>query len=114
MKTSAFKQLIKEAVREVIQEELREILLEAVKAPKQQIVKEVVVESQTHAPKKQFDPMEMKSKYMSVLDDMVTGKDTISMNTNNLQINGPVDNINGALPSGDVSLDMISNLFNKK
>jgi hypothetical protein len=39
MKTTDFKKLIKEAVREVIQEELKNILLEALKSPKQ-IIKE--------------------------------------------------------------------------
>jgi hypothetical protein len=34
MKTTDFKNLIKEAVREAIQEELKDILLEAVRAPK--------------------------------------------------------------------------------
>ena len=34
MKTTDFKKLIKEAVREVFQEEMREILIEAVKSPK--------------------------------------------------------------------------------
>jgi hypothetical protein len=35
MKSTDFKKIIKEAVREAIQEELKDILLEAVKAPKQ-------------------------------------------------------------------------------
>jgi hypothetical protein len=35
MKSTDFKKLIKEAVREAIQEELKDILLEAVKSPKQ-------------------------------------------------------------------------------
>jgi hypothetical protein len=39
MKSTDFKKIIKEAVREAIQEELKDILLEAVKAPKQ-IVRE--------------------------------------------------------------------------
>jgi hypothetical protein len=40
MKASEFKTIIKESVREVIQEELKEILLEALRAPKSQVVAE--------------------------------------------------------------------------
>ena len=50
MKSTDFKKIIKEAVREVIQEELKEILLEAVRAPKTQVVKE------------SFNPIERSSK----------------------------------------------------
>ena len=42
MKTEVLKKLIKEAVKEAIQDELKDILLEAVKAPKTQIVKESI------------------------------------------------------------------------
>ena len=55
MKSTTFKKLIKEAVREVIQEELKEILLEAVRVPKQQVVENIqpqpkVVEQSTMSP----------------------------------------------------------------
>ena len=46
MKTSVFKQLIKEAVKEVFQEEMKSILLEAVRAPKT-IVNESLRETYT-------------------------------------------------------------------
>ena len=40
MKSTELKKFIKEAVREAIQEELKDILLEAVRAPKTQVVTE--------------------------------------------------------------------------
>ena len=42
MKTEVLKKLIKEAVKEAIQDELKDILLEAVKAPKTQVVRESI------------------------------------------------------------------------
>ena len=44
MKSSEFKQLIKESVREVFREEIKEILLEAVRTPK------AVVQESTYRP----------------------------------------------------------------
>jgi len=113
MKTSQFKDLIKEAVREAIKEELKDILLEAIKTPKQTIVKEIVTESVTPI-KKQLDPVEARNKYMSLLEDMAIGKDTINLNTNTFQMAGPVDNENGSLPNGELPLDMIAGLMTKK
>jgi hypothetical protein len=123
MKASAFKQLIEDSVRKVIQEELREILLEAVKAPRQTIVKEVINEANasnmtapTNNNVKKFDPMEMKSKYMGLLDGMKEqmSQGTVTLTTNDLQMTGPVDNVNGSLINGDLPLDMIAGLMNKK
>jgi len=50
---------------------------------------------------------------------MMPGKDsTLSVNTNNtpLQMSGPVDTTspNGSLPQGNVSMDQIMGLMNKK
>jgi len=108
MKTSQFKDLIKEAVREAIKEELKDILLEAIKTPKQTIVTESVIPI-----KKQLDPVEARNKYMNLLGDMAAGKDTISLNTNTFPM-GPVDNENGSLPNGELPLDMIAGLLTKK
>jgi hypothetical protein len=115
MKTEIFKKLIKEAVKEAIQEELKDILLEAVRAPKT-VVNESLKDTyaQPHIEKpKQLTPMERKNMFSGILDEMQTGGIATSQYAGNLQVNGPVDTINGALPEGNVSLDQIMSLMSK-
>jgi hypothetical protein len=123
MKPSEFKTLIKEAVREAFQEELKEILLEAVKAPKGTPVgiggygtvtesKDTYAQPHLNNPK-QLSPSERRNMFAGMIEEMQNGgvANTAYQGTvNPLQ---PVDTINGALPEGQVGLDMIMNLMKK-
>lgn len=124
MDTRVFKKLIKEAVKEAIQEELKEILLEAVKSPK------TVVQESYGAP---IPPSSMpmptinaREKYRELLGDMMDARNgNISMTTNKALGFGqqpgyrPPSTANtttegSALPHGEVNLDQIMGLINKK
>jgi hypothetical protein len=124
MKVSQLKTIVKDAVREAIQDELKDILLEAVRSPKQ-VVSEYKPTNSTVGTPSPTNPVatktreEIRENYMNVLGGMMPGKDgTISANTNNtpLQMGGPVDTTspNGSLPQGNVSMDQIMGLMNKK
>jgi len=115
MKPSDFKKMIKEAVKEAIQEELKDILLEAVRAPKT-VMNESIRDTyaQPHLEKpKQLTPAERRDMFSGMLGEMQTGKPATSAYAGNLQVNGNVDAINGALPEGNVGLDQIMALMNK-
>jgi hypothetical protein len=108
MKSSEFKKLIKEAVREVIQEELKDILLEAVRAPKTQIVKEHMI-PQVDISSKPIDiTMDKKKAYMDIL-----GETALNFTSRDVQKFSPqgVDPVNGSLPEGEVGMDQIMNLI---
>jgi hypothetical protein len=114
MKTDALKTLIKEAVREAIQEELKDILLEAVRAPKT-IVTETVRDTyaQPHIEKpKQLNASERQAMFGNILGEMQNGGAITSQYANEFKPQS-VDTINGALPAGEVGLDMIMGLMNK-
>ena len=118
MKQSDLKKLIKGAVKEAIQEELKDILLEAVRAPKQQ-----VVESIQYATPQPSQPVEgptmssseRRSAYQNILGDMQASFGTQHVERP-LQMQGPIDTTspNGKLPEGNVSMDQIMNLMNGK
>ena len=114
MKSTDFKKIIKEAVREVIQEELKDILLEAVKAPKQ-IVRESYAPTTNPIQPSQptFTPptMDLRSKYMDVL-----GETALSFTSNDVQQPfrpQSVDPINGSLGEGEIGMDQIMKLMSK-
>jgi hypothetical protein len=114
MKTTELKNLIKEAVKEAIQEELKEILLEAVRAPKT-VVHESVRDTyaQPHLEKpKQLNAAERQAMFGGILGEMQNGGAATSQYANEFQPQS-VDTINGALPAGEVGLDMIMGLMNK-
>ncbi len=124
MKVSQLKTIVKEAVKEAIQDELKEILLEAVRSPKQ-VVSEYKPTNSTIGTPSPTNPVATKSReeirenYMNVLGGMMPGKDgTLSATTNNipLQVGGNMDTTspNSALPQGNVSMDQIMGLMNKK
>ena len=124
MKLSQLKTIVKEAVREAIQEEMKDILLEAVRSPKQ-IVSEYKPTNTNVGTPSPTNPVatktreEIRENYMNVLNNMKPGANgTLSANTNNipLQMNGSVDTTspNGALPQGNVSMDQIMGLMNKR
>ena len=130
MKPSELKSFIKEAVREAIQEELKDILLEAVRAPKAPIQEAyqmhpvTVNATTTQTPQK--SAAEKRAMMESIMGDMRRGQDTLSFNSadargmgvtaNTLQV-APGMNTSGEgskLPDGNVGLDMIMGLMNKK
>ena len=117
MKATEFKVLIKEAVREVIQEELKEILLEAVRTPKAAVVTETVAAPQPTEPQKTAN--QKRAMMESIMGDMRRGQDTLSFNSTQAQGMGGNFNAQGTmpggdLPSGNVGLDQIMGLMNKK
>jgi hypothetical protein len=125
MKPSELKSFIKEAVREAIQEELKDILLEAVRAPKLPIqetyqMSPVAVDTATpQLPQK--SPTEKRAMMESIMGDMRKGQDTLNFTTQNIAANTlqitPGMNTSGdgsKLPEGNVGLDMIMGLMNKK
>lgn len=125
MKTTELKKLIKEAVKEAIQEEMKDILLEAVRAPKGDSVgqsfEQPITETKTTSKPKTI--AEQRAAYASILGDMKLGQDTLSFDSRNaaafantLQV-APGMQTTGegsALPSGNVGLDQIMGLINKK
>jgi hypothetical protein len=106
MKVERLKEIIKEATREVIHEELKEILLEAVKGKSST----PIVENVTVTPQQQSVKNSLRTSYKDIL-----GETAQTMTTNNLQgnftPNPGMDPANGALPSGQVSLDQIGSLL---
>jgi len=112
MKSTDFKKLIKEAVREAIQEELKDILLEAVKSPKQ-VVRESYTPPTQKSPKPDYAPpsIDFRSKYAEVL-----GETAMSFTSQDVQPFRPQvsDPINGNLGSGELGMDQIMGLLNTK
>ena len=111
MKTSELKKMLKEAVKEAIQEELREILLEAVKSPKS-VVNESYAQPTLDKPK-QLTPQERRDMFSGMLGEMQNGSPASAAYAGTMQVNGPVDAVNGALPEGQVGLDQIMGLIKK-
>ena len=126
MKPSELKSFIKEAVREAIQEELKDILLEAVRAPKVPTHEVYQANPITLPSTPTKSPAEKRAMMESIMGDMRRGQDTLSFNSadargmgvtaNTLQV-APGMNTSGEgskLPEGNVGLDMIMGLMNKK
>lgn len=114
MKPSELQKLIKEAVKEAIAEEMKDILLEAVRAPKQQIVKTRGIEANGD------DRLKLRENMMNILGDM----GGISMNSSHAQnFNAapgytPPPSANtaaqgSALPPGEVNMDQIMGFIKK-
>lgn len=111
MKSSDFKKLIKEAVREVIQEELKDILLEAIRSPKT-IVKESIQTPNTPNPTFTPPTMDARKAYMDVMNET-----SLSFTSRDAQV--PFrpqvsDPVNGSLGAGEVGMDQIMSLLNSK
>jgi hypothetical protein len=114
MKTTDFKKIIKQAVKEAIQEELKDILLEAVKSPKQ-VVREsyAPTTNPTQPSQPTYTPpsIDFRSKYAEVL-----GETAMSFTSQDVQPFRPQvsDPVNGNLGAGEVGMDQIMNLLNTK
>jgi|TARA_R110000822_G_scaffold42367_6_gene115345 hypothetical protein len=115
MKPSELQKLIKEAVKEAIAEELKDILLEAIRAPKQQIVTEA-----REIDNNGDDRLKLRENMMNILGDM----GGISMNSSHAQsFTGapgytPSPSANtaaqgSALPPGEVNMDQIMGFIKK-
>ena len=126
MDTKLFKKLIKEAVKEAIQEEMKDILLEAVRAPKAVIQESYVQPVQTLAGTPTAPSINARDKYKELLGGMMESRNgNISMTTNDAVSFGaqpgyrPPATVNTAgegssLPPGEVNLDQIMGLINKR
>tara|TARA_R110000868_G_scaffold91756_3_gene254291 strand:+ start:8122 stop:8505 length:384 start_codon:yes stop_codon:yes gene_type:complete len=127
MDTKLFKKLIKDAVKEAIQEEMKDILLEAVRAPKTVIQESYAQPVQTLAGTPPTNPnVNTRDKYRELLGEMMDSRNgNISMTSNNALGFGqqpgyrPPATVNTAgegssLPAGEVNLDQIMGLMNKK
>ena len=115
MKTTEFKKLIKEAMKEAIQEELKDILLEAVRTPKtivHESIKDTYAQPHIEQPKK-LTPSERQAMFGGILGEMQKSGAITSQYANEFKPQS-VDTINGTLPAGEVGLDMIMGLMNKK
>jgi len=111
MKSTDFKKLIKEAVREAIQEELKDILLEAVRTPKT-VIRESIQPLESPKPTFTQPTMDARKAYMDVMNETAlsfTSRD--AQTAFRPQVSDPV---NGNLGSGEVGMDQIMNLLNSK
>lgn len=110
MKTSNFKQIVKDAVKEAIQEELKEILLEAVRAPKQVVAEHSIPQVNLSSEPTKVTG-DMRKEYMNVLDGMsMTSQDAKPT----FKPNATSDPVNGSLPDGEVDMSQIMGLMNAK
>ena len=126
MKSTELKSMIKEAVKEAIQDELKEILLEAVRSPKAPTVYEqqTITSTPEASPMPEVDKKKLRENMMNVLGGMKPGQDSISMNSSHAQgfaapayNPGAGANTTGqgsALPPGEVNMNQIMGLINKK
>ncbi len=128
MKLSQLKSIVKDAVKEAIQEEMKDILMEAVRSPKQTVYEnrmgtpttDVAAPGpmnpvmQTSLP--ETDRETLRENMMNVLNGMRPGANsTLNANTNSvpLQVTS-TDTMNGSLPQGEVNMDQIMGLMNKR
>jgi len=113
MKSTAFKKIIKECVREVFREELKDILLESLKSnnSKPTITESVTIPQPNLTSKP--DPKSLLSKREMYMDAI--GQTAMSFNSNDVQKFNPqgVDPVSGKMPEGEVSLDQITSLISK-
>ena len=111
MKSTTFKKIIKECVREVFRDELKDILLESLKSnnSKSTITESVNIPQTTLTSKP--DPKSLINKKKAYMD--VIGETAMSFNSSDVGKFNPqgVDPVSGNMPEGEVSLDQITNLI---
>tara|TARA_Y100000385_G_scaffold249687_1_gene271247 strand:- start:3693 stop:4043 length:351 start_codon:yes stop_codon:yes gene_type:complete len=116
MKLSQLKSIVKDAVKEAIQEEMKDILMEAVRSPKQTVYENRMSTPSTQSTLPETDKVKLRENMMNVLDGMRPGANgTLNANTSNvpLQVTS-TDTMNGSLPQGEVNMDQIMGLMNKR
>jgi hypothetical protein len=118
MKLDILRKIIREEVKGAIQEELKDLLLEAIRTPKP------VVETQTYI-SSPLNPVntttatvskeQLRENYRNILGETASSFNTSQVGKP-LQMNGSIDTAspNGRLPDGEVSMNMIMGLMNKK
>jgi hypothetical protein len=126
MDTKVFKKLIKEAVKEAIQEEMKDILLEAIRTPKTVIQESYAQPVQTLAGTPTAPSINARDKYKELLGGMMESRNgNITMTSNDAMSFGAqpgyrppaTANTTGegsSLPPGEVNLDQIMGLINKR
>ena len=119
MKLTELRKVIREEVREAIQEELKDILLEAVRSPKPTITAGSNFNPQTPISESTTPQMTNESKQaarQAIMSQMMAGQGNATLTSadvNTFQAR-PTDSANGKLPEGNVGLDQIMGLMNKK
>lgn len=132
MKLSQLKTIVKEAVKEAIQEEMKDILLEAVRSPKATIYENRMGTPTTNvaapssinpvaqSPLPEPDRVQLKENMMNVLNGMLPGNGG-TINANSSMVNQPLQitstdtmSANSSLPTGEVNMDQIMGLMNKR
>jgi hypothetical protein len=137
MDSKALKRFIKQAVKEAIQEELKDILLEAVRSPKLTLestsantggygVPNMMTETVLHRQNTSAPKPNTREMYASLLNGMMENRNgNLSMTSTdalafgaNQEYRPPVSANTTAegssLPSGEVNLNQIMGLMNKK
>ncbi len=129
MKLSQLKSIVKDAVKEAIQEEMKDILMEAVRSPKPTVYENRMgipttnvatanpINPVMQSSLPETDKATLRENMMNVLDGMRPGANgTLNANTSNvpLQVTGNADTMNGSLPQGEVNMDQIMGLMNKR
>jgi len=109
MKQTALKSLIKQAVKEAIQEELKEILLEAVRAPKQQVIEHIQPQKVVDGPS--MSSTEQRTAYQNIMGDM---KAQFTSQDVRKPFNPQGGLPGGDLPEGEVDMTQIMGLMNNK
>jgi hypothetical protein len=121
MKLDILRKIIREEVKGAIQEELKDLLLEAIRTPKQPIgiggfgVTHNSPMPTTTTSTATVSKEQLRENYRNIL-----GETAASFNTSQvgkpLQLNGSMDTAspNGRLPEGEVPMNMIMGLMNKK
>ena len=111
MKSTAFKKIIKECVREVFRDELKDILLESLKNnnSKPTITESVTMPQPSLSSRP--DPKSLVDKKQAYMD--VIEQTAMSFNSSDVGKFNPqgVDPVSGNMPVGEVSLDQITNLI---
>lgn len=115
MDITKFKKILKDTIKEAFHEELRDLLLEAIKGGNSREVLQENLNS-SKGPSRE----EIRGLYNTKLKDL--GYNEIKFDTNSLDDPNRIpfipipggNSINGALPPGEVGLDLISHIMNSK
>jgi hypothetical protein len=122
MKLDILRKIIREEVKGAIQEELKDLLLEAIRTPKPVVEAQTSITTTPDSGKwfpttstSTVSKEQLRENYRNIL-----GETAASFNTSQvgkpLQLNGSMDTAspNGRLPEGEVPMNMIMGLMNKK
>lgn len=133
MDIKGLKKLIKDTVKEAIQEELKDILLEAVRAPKVPVgaggygtTNQTITETVLPKPVNNTPAPSAREKYASLLNGMMEQRNgNLNMGSTDAMAFGAVQEYRppasantagegSSLPPGEVNLNQIMGLMNKK